>query len=263
MSISIIVPNADFSANPVGIMLPVQNGLEFFGLFGGSSERTARNYVPKKPKGSVFGSLNYQSNYVRCPGGGLGFIDTNSPQFDSEDIFVIARSVNDANTAGIFSNRGGTRAVTPAVTSNGNTLAFTQGGAGDNLVNLTATSFGYAEPAGAPVSGAATVSNRPNAAFRLFEFEHVQGAGTRTFNVRDHTVPTTTTTTVANTVDRVSPEFGYRIGASHNAPYNTGTLTQPVDVAMFVHFSRSLSAEERLLIVARLKQIAATYSLTV
>jgi hypothetical protein len=263
MSVSIVLPGADFRANPIGLMMPVTDGLEYIGIYGVDEAKTSRNLAPKKPKGSVFGVPEYFSNYVRFPAGGGSYIDTKSDQSDDETLFTIARAVNDANTAVVYSNRGADRAANTTVDTVGATLAFTGNTAGDSLVNINFTSYGYTDPALNGVSLSTSLSNRPLAEFRLFECEHNQAGASRSVTLRDHTNNTSSTKSVSNTVDRAAAGFGYLIGSSYSPSYNSGTITQPVDVAMFVRYSRVLTSDERVAVVARLKQLAAAYGITV
>lgn len=91
------VQNTSFANNAVRFVPPVAAGLEFWGLFGGSGEKTKKNLAPNKPDGVLIGAPVIAEDHATFSR--YDYVETSVRDHADLTLFVVAR-VFDEDTSG-------------------------------------------------------------------------------------------------------------------------------------------------------------------
>jgi hypothetical protein len=223
MATIIRVAGADFSANPVGFIPPVADGLEGWFYLGGDLEKSVRNLAPGRSNALVAGAPTVETSHLRCTAG--AYLQTSI--VDEGDFTLLTVSKLPAEF-----DLGANFAWPISSFSSGPGIFYRAVGANP--------SAGLAIEAPTDVGGVSTYTQAfgptdvTASAWTFWGGKFQTGVG---FNNYDKTAGTSAAGANAN--NRFpQPGNPYRIGAS------TAGSSQPIDVAFAAIFSRALSVDE-------------------
>lgn len=98
MGILLEVQHAAFSNNAVRFIPPVAEELQFWGLFGGTSEKTKLNLAPNKPDGVLMGTPVISATHATFSR--YNYIDTAVTDNANLTLFVVARIFDEVTGGG-------------------------------------------------------------------------------------------------------------------------------------------------------------------
>ncbi|WP_431281674.1 hypothetical protein ACQW02_20015 [Humitalea sp. 24SJ18S-53] len=248
MATLIRVPGADFSANALGFLPPVADGLQGWWYFGGTLAQSIRNLAPGGVDATATGSPAVSTGHISCIGNSV-YLNTSIPETAELTILIALRSfATFANTA---------NEVMPLSTYGSN------GGAGFWLAKSGASvgpigilrAHSFVDNAGAYLQVPASITEANLSTWKFASMTVDDGVGT---NVYDQTGGLTAAGTSALARKIVVPPRTFRIGSSYNTSFQGG-----VDLAFAAIYSRVLTLAERTSVYAAAQITLARRGITV
>lgn len=241
MGTTFTIKNADFSANAVGYVPAVPEGLEYLNFFGVDAVRTARNLAPGKPPGVIAGSPVYGENSVTLTPK-TNYIATSVHQTASMTVLLVIDPIVETPRSIIFGNAD----LSPV--SNGFFLMLPATGAADGFADIRFTAA-QNSGSGSTNINADLPNSLPVGALRAVVARMDESTRQRMLSIPSAGARAVNTGTAPVDIGPAPLLLG--------SYYHTSTFTAPFEIAAAAIYSRALSDAE---IAVLYRSIASYYA---
>ncbi|MFJ4115893.1 hypothetical protein ACIPV9_10880 [Pseudomonas psychrophila] len=253
MGVILYANNVSFEANAIAFIPPVAENLEYWGLFGGSVEKTIRNLAPGKGAGETIGVPVINQSFVTLSN--ANYLKTKALDSAGLSIVLVARFTEDgsnsalASTGGQGNRKSGALGLTSGIqfVRNAGAVALT----GSDDIRATRYMFSGADN-GATVS---LQASRPVLAGQWAALSMVHSPATHTVTVTNLTTGQSVSTVAAapNLTEDVSVAQILIGSQGLGIPGYVGST----DMAAAAIYSAALNASSLALVYDRLKKTMA------